>query len=280
MPLLFRGGLRLQADLLVVAAVLTFATTAAAQPRGAVPRTPDKKPDLTGVWQAGNSLRGSWEEANGGLGLGGSGRNPAAPTVQSSTERPAGAEAAPYQPWAAQKVLEAFKRRGIDDPTALCLPPGVPRVVMLGLYPQQIIQTPKHIVVFYEYGNSHRLIRLNDKHPDDLIPSYNGDSVGRWDGDTLVVDTTGFNDRTWIAGAGTFHTEALHVVERYTRVDKDQINWEATVEDPNVLTKPWLLKTTMMLREGTRIEENVCENNVDVDRYEHLLKDGIDFSRH
>ena len=135
----------------VVAAVLTSATSAAAQPRGAVPRTPDKRPDLTGVWQAGNSLRGSWEEANGGLGLGGSGRNPAAPTVQSSTERPAGAEAAPYQPWAAQKVLEAFKRRGIDDPTALCLPPGVPRVVMLGLYPQQIIQTPKHIVVFYEY---------------------------------------------------------------------------------------------------------------------------------
>jgi len=69
------------------------------------------------------------------------------------------------------------------------------------------------------------------------------------------------------------------LVERYTRVDKDQIDWEATVEDPNVLTKPWVLKTTMMLREGTRIEENVCENNVDVDRYEHLLKDGIDFTR-
>ena len=95
----------------------------------------------------------------------------------------------------------------------------------------------------------------------------------------VVVDVTGFNDRTWIAGTGTFHTEALHVVERYTRIDKDQINWEATVEDPNVLTKPWVLKTTMMQREGTRIEENVCENNVDVDRYEHLLKDGIDFTR-
>jgi len=279
-PRLVCGAVRLQAHLIVVAAVVFAATSAAAQPRGAVPRAADKKPDLTGVWQAGNTQRGSWEETNGGVGLGGSGRNPAGPAVQSSTERPAGAEAAPYQPWAAQKVLEAFNRRGIDDPTALCLPPGVPRVVMLGLYPQQIIQTPTQIVVLYEYGNSHRLIRLNDKHPDDLIPSYNGDSVGRWEGDTLVVDVTGFNDRTWIAGTGTFHTEALHVVERYTRIDRDQINWQATVEDPNVLTKPWVLKTTMMRREGTRIEENVCENNVDVDRYEHLLKDGVDFTRH
>jgi len=265
--------------MVVVAAVLT-AASATAQPRSAVPRTPDKKPDLTGVWQAGNTLRGSWEETNGGVGVGGSGRNPAGPTVQSSTERPAGAEAAPYQPWAAQKVLEAFNRRGIDDPTALCLPPGVPRVVMLGLYPQQIIQTPTQIVMLYEYGNSHRLIRMNDKHPADLIPSYNGDSVGHWEGDTLVIDVIGFNDRTWVGGTGTFHTEALHVVERYTRVDKDQINWEATVEDPNVLTKPWVLKTTMMLREGTRLEEYICENNVDVERYEQLLKQGVDFTRH
>ncbi|HTI44551.1 MAG TPA: hypothetical protein VL693_22135, partial [Vicinamibacterales bacterium] len=153
-----------------LAALAMLAATVGAQTRAAVPRTRDGKPDLTGVWQAGNTLRGSWEETNAGVGLGGSGRSPGGPTVQSSTERPAGAEAAPYQPWAAQKVLEAFNRRGIDDPTALCLPPGVPRVVMLGLYPQQIIQTPTHIVVLYEYGNSHRLIRLNDKHPDDLIP--------------------------------------------------------------------------------------------------------------
>ncbi len=79
-----RGGVRLQADLFVVAVILTVALPAAAQPRNAVPRTPDKKPDLTGVWQAGNTLRGSWQEANGGIGLGGSGRNPAGPTVQSS----------------------------------------------------------------------------------------------------------------------------------------------------------------------------------------------------
>lgn len=248
--------------------------------RSAIPRTADGKPDLTGVWQAGNNKRGSWDEANGGLGVGGSGRDPSAPAVQSSAERQAGAEPAPYQPWAAKKVLEAYNRRGIDDPTALCLPPGVPRASMLGLYPQQWIQTPTHIVILYEYGGAHRLISMNVTHPDDLLPSYMGHSVGRWDGDTLVVDVVGFNDKTWLAGAGTFHSEAMHVVERYTRIDKDQINYEVTIEDPNVLTKPWNLRTTIMLREGTRVEEYVCaENNVDPDRYEKLLKEGVSFTR-
>src|SRR6185295_6907326 len=127
------GEMTVPRSVVAVVAVLIVAASAAAQPRGPVPRGPDKKPDLTGVWQAGNTLRGPWQEANAGIGLGGSGRNPTGPTVQSSTERPAGAEAAPYQAWAAAKVVEAFNRRGIDDPTALCLPPGVPRVVMLGL---------------------------------------------------------------------------------------------------------------------------------------------------
>ena len=110
----------------------------------------------------------------------------------SSNDRPADREGAPYQPWAAQKVLEAYKRRGIDDPTAQCLPPGIPRGVMLGLFPQQIIQTPQQIVILYEYMSVFRVIPLNAKHPDDMIPSYTGNSVGHWEGDTLVVDITGF----------------------------------------------------------------------------------------
>ena len=247
----------------------------------AVPRTADGKPDLTGVWQGGSTIRGSWEEANRGLGVGGSGRDPAAPVVLSSNDRPAGREGAPYQPWAAKKVLEAYNRRGIDDPTARCLPAGIPRTIMLGLFPQQVIQTPKQIVILYEYMNVFRVIPLNAKHRDeDLIPSYMGDSVGHWEGDTLVVDVIGFNDKTWLAGTGTFHTDALHITERYTRVDKDQINYEVTMEDPNVLTKPWILHSTMMLREGTRLEEMVCaENNLDPGRYEELLKNGVKFTR-
>jgi hypothetical protein len=273
---------------LALSPVSIFAQAAPTRPTGAVkppsksavPRASDGKPDLTGVWQGGSTQRGTWEEANGGVGVGGSGRDPAAPVTLSSNDRPAGREPAPYQPWAAQKVLEAFNRRGIDDPTGLCLPAGIPRAVMLGLFPQQIIQTPKQIVILYEYMNIFRVIPLNAKHPDDLIPSYMGNSVGRWEGDTLVVDVIGFNDKTWLAGTGTFHTEALHITERYTRVDKDQINYDVTMEDPNVLTKPWILHSTIMLREGTRLQENVCaENNLDPGRYEELLKNGVKFTR-
>ena len=254
-----------------------FAQTA---DRTQTPRMPDGKPDLTGVWQGGSTQRGSWEEANGGFGVGGTGRDSSAPAALSSNDRPAGREGAPYQPWAAQKVLEAYNRRGIDDPQAHCLPAGLPRTVMLGLYPQQFVQTPTQIVILYENMNVFRVIPLNAKHPDDLLSSYMGDSVGRWDGDTLVVDVIGFNDKTWLAGTGTFHTEALHITERYTRVDKDRIDYEVTMDDPNVFTKPWTLTSTLMLREGTRLEEYICaENNIDPDRYEKLLKDGVNFIR-
>jgi len=248
--------------------------------KSSVPRASDGKPDLTGVWQGGSTQKGTWEEANTGIGLGGSGANPSGPSVRSSSDRPAGSEGAPYQPWAAQKVLESFNNRGIDDPTARCLPPGIPRVVMLGLFPQQIVQTPRQIVMLYEYMNTFRVIPINAKHPDDLLPSYMGNSVGHWEGDTLVVDVTGFNDKTWLAGAGTFHSDALHITERFTRVDPDQINYEATLDDPKVFTKPWTLRSTLMLREGTLIQESVCaENNLAPERYDQLLKDGANFRR-
>ena len=247
---------------------------------GQVPRAAGGKPDLTGVWQGGSTQRGSWEEANTGLGVGGTGRNPSAPAVVSSNDRPAGREGAPYQDWAAKKVLEAFDRRGIDDPTGLCLPAGIPRTVMLGLFPQQIIQTPTQIVILYEYMSTFRVIPLNAEHPDDMLPSYTGNSVAHWEGDTLVVDVVGFNDKTWLAGTGTFHSDALHITERYTRVDSDRIDYEVTMEDPNVLTKPWILQSSLMLREGTRLQEYVCaENNLAPERYERLLRDGVDFRR-
>lgn len=251
---------------------------AAAQSQGTVPRTSDGKPDLTGVWQGGSSRRGTWEEANAGLGVGGTGRDPTAPANPPSQQ--VINDPAPYQPWAARKVLESFNNRGIDDPNGLCLPPGVPRATLVGLFPIQIIQTPRQIVILYEYMNVFRVIPLDAKHREDAVPTYMGDSVGHWEGDTLIVDSIAFNDKTWLTGTGTFHSESLHVTERYTRVDKDQINYEARIEDPNVLTRPWTIRTTMMLREGTHLQEYVCvENNLDPARYEKLIKDGIDFRR-
>jgi len=265
--------------LLAAASAMTLLGQAPGAAKSAIPRLANGKPDLTGVWQSATTRRGTWEEANSGTGLGGTGVDPTAPVAAPSLDRQ-GRPGAPYQPWAAQKVLESFNKRAIDDPTALCLPPGIPRVVSVGLFPLQIMQSPNQTIMLFEYMNVFRAIPMNTKHPDDLEPSYLGDSVGHWEGDTLVVDITSFNDKTWLIGAGTFHTESLHVTERFTRVNKDQIDYDAIMEDPKVLTKPWPYHTTFMLREGTRLREYACvENNLDPGRYEKLLKDGVKINR-
>lgn len=257
--------------------LLLMPACAAAQGNG-VPRGADGKPDFTGVWQPASNRKGTWEEANDGGGL--TGAPPAATAPARARNRGPAREPAPYQPWAAKKVLESFNRRAIDDPTAFCLDPGIPRVTSVGLFPMQIVQTPKTIVMLYEYMNSHRIIAMNAKHPDDLEPTFMGDSVGHWEGNTLVVDVTGFNDKTWLIGAGTFHTEALHVTERYNRVDHDTITYDATMVDPNVLTKPWTFHTTIMLRDGTRLREYECEeSNQDPEAYKKLLENESIFRR-
>ncbi len=196
-----------------------------------VPRTADGKPDFTGVWQGGSNRIGSWEEANSGGGLGGIPTNAPVPAAAAPVPPRTAPEPPPYQDWAAKKVLEFYNRRGIDDPDARCIPPGIPRIETFGLFPMQFVQTPQTIVILYEVYHVFRTIPLNAKHPDDLEPSYMGDSVGHWEGNTLVVDVTGFNDKTWLGPVGSFHSEALHVTERFTRVDYNTINYEATIED-------------------------------------------------
>jgi hypothetical protein len=256
-------------------AFVTLAVAALAQnPAPKIPRGSDGKPDLTGVWQGGSSRIGTWEEANGGGGTNATTGQITPFAVRTPQEK------APYQPWAAEKVLESFNRRGIDDPMARCLAPGVPRTTTMGLFPMQIVQTPSTVVMLFEVFHVFRVIPIGVKHPDDLEPSFMGDSIGRWDGDTLVVDAIGFNDKTWLAGTGTFHSDKLHVVEKFTRKDENTIAYEVTMEDPTVLTKPWTVQSTMMLRRGTRLREYECvENNTDLERYEKLLKDESVFRR-
>ena len=256
---------------------LAAAGVTLAQETPAIPRTADGKPDMTGVWQGGSNRVGTWEEANGDGGLGG---GPAPATAgRAPAQRPA-REPAPYQDWAKVKVQESFSRRGIDDPMARCLMGGIPRSTTVGLFPMQIVQTPTQVIMLYEMFHAFRVIPMNAKHPDDMEPSYMGDSVAHWEGDTLVVDVTGFNDRTWIGATGTFHTEAMHVTERYTRVNYNRINYDVTVEDPKVLTKPWIMHNSIMLRTGTRLREYECaENNSDIQHYEQLLKDESVFRR-
>jgi hypothetical protein len=255
----------------IVLLIAVAAVAANAQPNAQkIPRTADGKPDMTGVWQGGSNRVGTWEEANGPLPPGaGRGASPSAAR-----------EPAPYQDWAKAKVQESFNRRGIDDPMARCLMGGTPRSTTVGLFPMQIVQTQTQVVILYELFHAFRVIPLNAKHPDDLESSYMGDSVGHWEGDTLVVDVIGLNDRTWIGPTGSFHSDAMHVTERYTRVDYNRISYDVTVEDPKVLTKPWVMHNSIMLRPGTRLREYECaENNTDIQHYEELLKDESIFRR-
>jgi hypothetical protein len=254
--------------------LVTAGQTTAPGATSKVPRASDGKPDLNGVWQGGSNRIGTWEEANGGGGTNATTGQVTPFAVRGTPEK------APYQPWAAEKVLESFNRRGIDDPMARCLSPGVPRTTTMGLFPMQIVQTPKTIVMLFEVFHVFRVIQIDAKHPDDLEASFMGDSVGHWEGDTLVVDAIGFNDKTWLAGTGTFHSDKLHVVEKFTRMDQNTIAYEVTMEDPAVLTKPWVQHSTIMLRPGTRLREYECaENNTDLERYEKLLKDESVFRR-
>jgi hypothetical protein len=233
------------------------------------PRTADGKPDFTGVYQGGSTRRGDWDFQVPSDQTG-------VPTTATQTVLPSQPrrEPIPFQPWAREKAQESLNMRSINDPTSRCLPGPSPRSHSVSLFPLQIVQTPKQIVILYEYFNVFRIIPLDQKsHPDDLEPSFLGHSIGRWEGDTLVVDIVGFNDKGWVLSGGIFHSDALHVTERYRRIDHDTITYEATIEDPKVFTQPFKTSTTLMLREGTRLREYICpENNEDVLRLEQLLE--------
>jgi hypothetical protein len=156
---------------------------------------------------------------------------------------------------------------------ALCLMSGVPRISARPL-PFQIVQTPGLMVFLYETHHAFRIIPTDGRpHPDDAEPSFLGDSVAHWEGDTLVVDVTSFNTKTWLAGVGTIHSEQLHVTERYTRDSYDTIRYDVTMEDPEVFSKPWNTHEYFRLRPNERIREYECiENNEDLLRIEKLLQ--------
>ncbi len=238
--------------------LLTIAALSAclgfAQNTKPIPRLANGKPDLSGVWQGGGvSLYGE----------------PGLSTIKlpPPVNPPPKREPVPYQDWAAAKS-KTFT--AADDPTLRCLLAGVPRITSMPM-PLEIIEKPKEVVIAYESFHAFRIIPINDKleHPNDLVPTWMGDSVARWDGNTLVVDVTGFNDKTWLGGMGTFHSEQMHVVERYTLNSDDTITYTATVTDPKVLTKPWVTGALLRRPPNTRVEEYECiENNQDVTHIE------------
>ena len=202
-------------------------------------RTTDGKPDFSGIWQVMNSANEAIEF------------HPATKEIGASRGVVEGDEI-PYRPEALKKRDQNFQNRLVDDPESKCFLPGVPRALYLP-YPFQIVQTSKQITMLFEYEHVIRDIFLNSPHPPGQIEWSMGDSRGHWEGDTLVVDVVDFNDLTWFDRAGDYHTNALHLIERFTPLDNAHISYEVTIEDPKVFTRPW--KMAMVLYR--RIEPNL-----------------------
>jgi len=149
-----------------------------------------------------------------------------------------------------------------DDPEAWCLPPGIPRM-MATPFPFQIYQLPDRVIFLFE-GGAHifRIVYMDGRsHPKDPQPTFMGDAIGHWEEDTLVVDTVGFNDGTWLDQVGHPHSDALHVIERYTRKDTLTLHYEATIDDPKMYTSPFTFTVTELLQPDTDILESVCNEN-------------------
>jgi len=204
-------------------------------PSGPTPRTADGKPDLSGVWFA---------------------------------QRPVDPGKPEPLPWAEALLRERAANNSKDAPGARCLTRGITNAGTI--FPYKLIQTPKLLVMLFEDDiPSHRQVFLDGRaHPKDPDPSWMGHSTGQWKGDTLVVDTVGFNDRSWLDAQGHPHTEQLHVIERMRRPDLGHLEIEFTIEDPGTYTKPWVIKRVADLDPDDDVGEYVCENNHDP---EHMV---------
>ena len=236
-------------------------------------------PDLNGIWQAMGSAHWDIQDHAVDSGpfptlLGTWGVQPAGQGVVVGNE-------IPYQPWALDKkrqnletrlTIDPDKQSTQGDPEAKCMMPGVPRATYLP-FPFQIIQTRSTILIAYQFNVAKRTIHLED-HQEAPIDFWMGWSNGHWEGDTLVVDVTGFNGLTWLDRAGNFHSEALHVVERYTPISPHHIMYEATLEDPNVYTRPWTIRMPLYrrLEENAQLLEFRCVDIVEEFIYGSLTK--------
>jgi hypothetical protein len=249
------------ASAVVVLALVTFAAPVGAQgeqpsldqnskPSGPVPRMPDGKPDLSGVWWQGHDFDFNPTGARNAP------RAAAAPRPRVETYQSL------YQPSVAEKAKALSDK---DDPALYCIP-TIDGPQTSDIF--QLVQTPKLVVYLQETYHGFRLIPTEpgSKHSEEAPLAFRGDSVGRWEGDTLVVDVTNFNPRNWIFyavnGPAAIHSDALHVVERYRRVAANALEVEKTYEDPKVLTRPWVRpKKVYALAPFGQIMEAVCTIN-------------------
>jgi hypothetical protein len=225
---------------IVFTALLTLAPVPAVAQSGAIPRMPDGRPNLQGIWQVLAPAAWDIQDHSPRLGV------PAGQGIVEGNE-------IPYQPAALKRKQENFASRATADPESKGYLPGVPRAMYMP-FPFQIVQTPTHLAMTFEYAQAVRIVYTNGTpHPRGPIEWWMGDSRGKWDGDTLVVDVVHFTDQTWLDRAGNFHSELLHLVERYTLAGPDHINYEVTVEDPKVFTRPWKMRTVLYRRKEPNV---------------------------
>jgi len=254
-----------------VIGVLSLAATSVLgqAPAYRAPRTADDKPDVNGIWQALNSA--NWDVQGHAAAIG------PAPLLGAVFAKPPGlgvveGEEIPYLPAAAAKKKENQANWVMRDPEVKCYLPGVPRATYLP-YPFQIVQSQKVMTIAYEYAGAVRVINMEapTKAP---AESWMGWSNGHWEGDTLVVDVTSQNENTWFDRAGNFHSDALHVVERYTPRSAETLNYEAIIEDPKVFSRPWKIGMPLYRRveKNARLLEFRCVEFAEEVLYGHLRK--------
>ena len=227
----------------VVGALSAACAPASGDPEpGGAARTADGRPNLNGIWQALNSA--NWDiEAHEA--------RPGPPEFGALFATPAGLGVVvdgpiPYQPEALARKQENFAKRYTHDPEAKCYLPGIPRATYMP-FPFQIVQGTDKVMMIYEYAAAARSIHL-DKVPEAPTETWMGHSVGRWEGDSLVVDVTKLTGQTWFDRAGNFQSETIKLVERFTPMSADVLNYEVTVEDPKVYTRPWKMQMPLHRR--------------------------------
>ncbi len=255
-------------------AALLLVTTVPLTAQSTIGRTPDGDPDLNGIWQAMGSAH--WDlEAHGAKHgpveeLGALGAIPAGLSVVEGGT-------IPYQDWAAEKRERNRKDWLKLDPAVKCYIPGIPRATYMPL-PFQIVQTPKAILFAYEFGGNSRAVRMDRPDSKALAPSWMGYSLGRWEGESLVVDVTDQVADTWFDSAGNFHSEELKVQERYTPISENVLRYEVTIEDPKVFTRPWKMSMPLYrrLEANAQILEFKCVPFSEGAVYGHLRRGAVE----
>jgi hypothetical protein len=234
------------------------------------PRIYDKRPNLNGIWQANNTAHWNLEahsaEPSPVHALGAQGGVPAGQSVVEGGT-------IPYLPAALKRRDQNRANRLKADPEVQCFMPGVPRATYMP-YPFQIVQSQDWILMAHEYAGTVRTISMDNKEPEMPVDTWMGYSWGRWEGDTLVVESKGFNDQSWLDRAGNFHSEQLHVVERFTPRSADTMMYQVTLTDPAVYSKPWTMRMPLYRRVDPNVQilEYNCVHLTEDMRYSPLLE--------